>query len=367
MAATPSGAALLLDRVTKEYAGGVVAVNDVDLVVRDREFLTLLGPSGSGKTTILKLIAGFTVPTSGRIQLGDRDVSRMPPHKRNIGMVFQNYALFPHMTVDQNLAFPLEMRRVDRAEIRRRVGEALERVHLSGLGGRFPRQLSGGQQQRVALARAIIFEPSVLLMDEPLGALDKRLREDLQLEFKRLHRALDVTVVYVTHDQEEALLLSDRIAVVHDGRFEQIGTGEDLYRLPRSPFVGSFMGDSNIFRGTFGGGGGEPHVRTDSATLRGTPHPEGTPPAGAAAAVIVRPENCRIVSSDTSAAPHADSLPGVLQQVVYLGSSVKYELICAGLRVYARMNPRPGQALPQPGEPVRIEWDVADAVVVEAD
>jgi putative spermidine/putrescine transport system ATP-binding protein len=366
MNGTQSRAALILHGVTKEYAGGVVAVNDVDLVVRDREFLTLLGPSGSGKTTILKLIAGFTVPTSGRIELGDRDVSRMPPHKRNIGMVFQNYALFPHLTVDQNLAFPLEMRRVDRAEIRRRTGEALERVHLGGLGGRFPRQLSGGQQQRVALARAIIFEPSVLLMDEPLGALDKRLREDLQLEFKRLHRALDVTVVYVTHDQEEALLLSDRIAVVHDGRFEQIGTGEDLYRLPRSPFVGSFMGDSNIFRGTFGGGG-DPHVRTAFATLRGTPHPASTLPAGAAAAVIVRPENCRIVSADTSPSPRSDSVPGTLQQVVYLGSSVKYELICAGMLVYARMNPRPGQPLPQPGAPVRIEWDVADAVVVGAD
>ena len=222
-----TGSALTLAGVTKEYPGGVVAVNGVDLIVRDREFLTLLGPSGSGKTTILKLIAGFTALTAGTIRIGDRDVSRTPPHRRNIGMVFQNYALFPHLTVDQNLAFPLEMRRVGRAEIRRRTADALDRVHLSGLGNRYPRQLSGGQQQRVALARAIVFEPSVLLMDEPLGALDKRLREDLQLEFKRLHRLLDVTVLYVTHDQEEALLLSDRIAVFHEGRIEQLGSGED--------------------------------------------------------------------------------------------------------------------------------------------
>jgi putative spermidine/putrescine transport system ATP-binding protein len=357
------GAALTLRGVTKVYSGSVVAVDGVDLTVRDREFLTLLGPSGSGKTTILKLIAGFTTPTSGTIRIGDRDVSRTPPHKRNIGMVFQNYALFPHLTVDQNLAFPLEMRRADRAEIRRRTAEVLERVHLSGLGGRYPRQLSGGQQQRVALARAIVFEPSVLLMDEPLGALDKRLREDLQLEFKRLHRSLNVTVLYVTHDQEEALLLSDRIAVVHDGQIEQLGSGEDLYRTPRSPFVGSFMGDSNIFHGTLADAAGT-SIRIDGATLRGTLHAQASVVAGDRAALIIRLENCRIVPASTQPSASTECLPATVEQVVYLGSAVKYELSCAGMRVYARTTPRRGEETPVPGQSVGIAWDVADAVVV---
>jgi putative spermidine/putrescine transport system ATP-binding protein len=358
-----AAAALVLRAVTKVYGGTVVAVDGVDLDVRDREFLTLLGPSGSGKTTILKLIAGFTSLTSGSIQIGSRDVSRTPPHKRNIGMVFQNYALFPHLTVDQNLAFPLEMRKFERAEIRRRIGDALERVHLAGLGARFPRQLSGGQQQRVALARALIFEPSVLLMDEPLGALDKRLREDLQLEFKRLHRTLDVTVLYVTHDQDEALLLSDRIAVFHEGQIQQIGSGEDLYRSPRTPFVGSFMGDSNIFRGTLAATS-EPAVQIDGAVLRGTRHPDVSVAAGEGAALIIRPENCRIVAPDTRPTPRTDCLPATIEQVVYLGSSVKYELSCDGMRVYARANPRRDEVLPDPGASVGLEWDVADAVVV---
>jgi putative spermidine/putrescine transport system ATP-binding protein len=360
-----AGAALTLRGVTKVYPGNVIAVDAIDLAVLDREFLTLLGPSGSGKTTILKLIAGFTAPTAGTIQIGDRDVSRMPAHKRNIGMVFQNYALFPHLTVDQNLAFPLEMRRIERSEIRRRIADALERVHLAGMGSRYPRQLSGGQQQRVALARAIIFEPSVLLMDEPLGALDKRLREDLQLEFKRLHRSLNVTVLYVTHDQEEALLLSDRIAVVHNGHIEQLGRGEDLYRTPRSPFVGAFMGDSNIFRGILAQADAVgASVRVDGATLRGSLQGQGSVQAGDRAALIVRPENCRIVPAETRSTPRTDCLSATVEQVVYLGWSVKYELTCAGMRIYARVTPQRDEAAPMPGESVGIEWDVADAVVV---
>jgi putative spermidine/putrescine transport system ATP-binding protein len=355
--------ALALRGVTKIYPGDVRAVNGVDLVVRDREFLTLLGPSGSGKTTILKMIAGFTVPTSGVIQIGNRDVSRLPTHKRNIGMVFQNYALFPHLTVDENVAFPLQMRRIGRAEIRRRTAEALERVHLADLGARYPRQLSGGQQQRVALARAIIFEPSVLLMDEPLGALDKRLREGLQLEFKRLHQSLDVTIIYVTHDQEEALFLSDRIAVFRNGRIEQLGTGEDLYRTPRSPFVGSFMGDSNIFHGRFAA---PAKVDVDGVMLRGTLHPEAAVQQGEPAALIIRPENCRIVGPGSQPTERTNCVPATVEQVIYLGSSVKSELRCMGMTVYVRATPRPDEVMPKPEEKVAIEWDVADAVIVGA-
>ncbi|MEO6351092.1 MAG: ABC transporter ATP-binding protein [Candidatus Limnocylindrales bacterium] len=355
--------ALTLRGVTKVYPGDVRAVNKVDLLVRDREFLTLLGPSGSGKTTILKMIAGFTMPTSGVIQIGDRDVSRLPTHKRNIGMVFQNYALFPHLTVDENVAFPLQMRRVARAEIRRRTVAALDLVRLADLGARYPRQLSGGQQQRVALARAIIFEPSLLLMDEPLGALDKRLREGLQLEFKRLHQSLDVTIIYVTHDQEEALFLSDRIAVFHNGQIEQLGTGIELYRTPRSTFVGSFMGDSNIFRGRLVD---DATVDVDGVMLRGMLHPEATIKPGEPAALIGRTENCRIEAPGGQSLGRKTSLPATVEQVIYLGSSVKCELRCMGMTLYVRATPRPNEVMPKPEDEVAIEWDVADAVIVAA-
>ena len=359
-------AALTLHGVTKVYDGNVFAVDGIDLAVHDREFLTILGPSGSGKTTTLKLIAGFTAPTSGVIEIGGRDVSGTPSHKRNLGMVFQNYALFPHLTVDENLSFPLEMRRVDRGEARRRVAEALEVVRLSGLGQRYPRQLSGGQQQRVALARAIVYRPKVLLMDEPLGALDKRLREDLQLEFKRLHQELSVTVVYVTHDQEEALLLSDRIAIFRDGRIEQLGSGQDLYRWPRSPFVGSFMGDSNIFRGTFEANGGAPYVQAGSVKLRGTMHPETTLRSGDRAVLLVRPENCEVVPLENESAT-INRLAATIEQVVYLGSAIKYVLNYEDMTLYSRMNPAHNELQPRPGARIAVQWGPADAVIIPDD
>lgn len=357
-------ATLALEGVTKIYGGDVVAVDRVDLAVRDREFLTLLGPSGSGKTTTLKMIAGFSSPTSGVVRIDDVDVSRTPAHKRNIGMVFQNYALFPHLTVERNLAFPLEMRKVPRDEARRRVAEALEVVRLSGMEKRYPRQLSGGQQQRVALARAIVYRPRVLLMDEPLGALDKRLREDLQLEFKRLQQELDVTVLYVTHDQEEALLLSDRIAIFHEGRIEQLGSGEDLYRWPRSPFVGTFMGDSNVFHGTFSSTGDTGSLKVAGATLRGTVHPEASLREGDRTVLIVRPENCVIVHPGTASEPNCSSVEATVVQVVYLGSALKYVLECGGMTVYSRANPRQGERQAEPGDRVAMQWRVADAVLI---
>jgi putative spermidine/putrescine transport system ATP-binding protein len=239
------GGALTLDRVSKHY-GKTRAVDDITLSLQQGEFLTLLGPSGSGKTTLLMMIAGFVTPTSGRVMLGDRVITDMPPEKRNFGMVFQGYALFPHLTVARNIAFPLETRRQSKAEITKRVAQAMEMVQLGQLADRLPRQLSGGQQQRVAVARALVFTPDVLLLDEPLSALDTKLRSQVQLELKDLHRRLGLTFIYVTHDQEEALSMSDRIAVLRDGRLIQHGTPTDLYTQPKSRFVADFMGASNF-------------------------------------------------------------------------------------------------------------------------
>src|SRR5262252_3250474 len=243
------GAEVRLEGLVKTF-GATRAVDGVTLTAQAGEFLTLLGPSGSGKTTTLSCVAGFAVPTEGEVFIGGTPVTFEPPFKRNVGMVFQNYALFPHMTVAENLAFPLRMRKRPAVEIRERVAGALALVQLEGLGGRAPRQLSGGQQQRVALARALVFEPPVLLMDEPLGALDRKLRIEMQLELKHLHARLGVTVIYVTHDQEEALTLSDHIAVMNRGRIEQVGTPLDLYENPRTRFVAEFIGESNVVEGT---------------------------------------------------------------------------------------------------------------------
>ncbi|GAA1028633.1 MULTISPECIES: ABC transporter ATP-binding protein [Amycolatopsis] len=232
--------------VTKAYPGvDRPAVDDVSLHIADGEFMTFLGPSGSGKTTMLSMIAGFTPLTSGSITVDGQEISRLKPHRRNLGVVFQQYALFPHMSVARNVAFGLTQRKVAKAEISRRVDEVLELVGLSAVRDRLPRQLSGGQQQRVALARAVVYEPRALLMDEPLGALDKKLRDQLQREIARMHRELGMTFLFVTHDQQEALTLSDRIAVFNDGRIEQVGTPEELYERPETLFVAQFIGESN--------------------------------------------------------------------------------------------------------------------------
>ena len=239
------GASVALTDLEKRF-DRTNAVDGVSLDVRSGEFLTLLGPSGSGKTTTLMMIAGFETPTAGDIAIDGKSVVAMPPYRRNIGMVFQSYALFPHLTVADNIGFPLKQRGVPKDERARLVAEALELVHLPGYGSRYPRQLSGGQQQRVAVARAVVFKPRLLLMDEPLGALDKQLRENLQLEMRHLHADLGITFIYVTHDQEEALTMSDRIAVMNDGKVAQVGRPEDLYDRPTSRFVAGFIGESNF-------------------------------------------------------------------------------------------------------------------------
>ncbi|HZN46720.1 MAG TPA: ABC transporter ATP-binding protein [Ramlibacter sp.] len=242
--------------VQKTYEGTALVVRDLDLDIRRGEFLTLLGPSGSGKTTTLMMLAGFETPTSGEISLAGTPITRTPPHKRNFGMVFQNYALFPHMTVEQNVAYPLSVRGLSGAERSQKVQRALDMVQMAKLGPRYPAQLSGGQQQRVALARALVFEPQLVLMDEPLGALDKQLREHMQIELKQLHRRLGVTFVYVTHDQSEALAMSDRVAVFNDGMIQQIDRVDRLYETPANRFVAGFVGDSTTLEGVVVGSSG---------------------------------------------------------------------------------------------------------------
>jgi putative spermidine/putrescine transport system ATP-binding protein len=325
-----SGASLQLRGLGKHY-GSHQVLRDVDLDVGRGEFVTLLGPSGSGKTTTLNLVAGFVDPTRGSIRLDGEDLAGVPPNRRGIGVVFQSYALFPHMTVHENVAFPLQQRRPrpDRATIDRRVAEALRLVRMEGFAQRMPDQLSGGQQQRVALARAVVFEPKLLLLDEPLGALDKRLREALQLELRRIHRELGVTIVFVTHDQDEALTLSDRIVVFRDGAIEQIGAPRELYRHPRTEFVATFLGDSNVLAGTGDGS----RMVVDGHPIRA----EREVPAGAAK-VMVRPENVA-VDARSPDDDGANAMRVDVTDVIFSGPSIRVEGETAGgLRLLARVS-----------------------------
>jgi putative spermidine/putrescine transport system ATP-binding protein len=326
------GASVRLDGLWKVY-GNVVAVRDVHLTIAPGEFITILGPSGSGKTTTLMAIAGFAVASRGEIYIDDRPVAGLPPHKRDLGVVFQNYALFPHMTVEQNVAFPLQMRRLPPREVARRVALALEMVRLPGYERRLPRQLSGGQQQRVALARAVVFEPRVLLMDEPLGALDKKLRERMQLELKRIHERLGTTVVYVTHDQAEALTMSDRIAVMRDGRVVQVGTPAELYEEPADAFVDA---------------GG----RRFRAARRGALGP------GAAALASVRPEHLEVVGGGESD-PRLNRWAGRVAEIIYLGDATKYRIEVGDVLLTAKRAARGAGRDVRVGAAVEVCWEPA--------
>jgi putative spermidine/putrescine transport system ATP-binding protein len=345
-----------------------VAVAGVDLLVRRGEFITLLGPSGSGKTTMLSLIAGLVAPTEGRILIDGVDATELPSSRRGLGMVFQNYALLPHLTIFENVAFPLRVRRRPRAEIERRVTEALELVQLGAYRHRKPRELSGGQQQRAAIARCIVYSPAITLMDEPLGALDKRLREQMQLELTRLHAQLGMTVLYVTHDQQEALTMSDRIVLMNGGRVEQVGTPAELYAEPRSRFAAEFVGDSNLLAGVVTDGGGpDPWITLDGgARVRIGPAPGLRP--GQPVTLMLRPESVTIL--DDGAAARADVLDanvlgGTLDQSIILGPVVRHHvrLPDGGVLISAELNrrTRAGRA---PGAAVRLAWRPADAVVL---
>jgi len=311
----------------KNY-GDVAAVDDVEITVREGEFFTLLGPSGSGKTSLLRLIAGFERPDGGRIELGGRDVTRTPPYARNVNTVFQDYALFPHMTVAENIEYGLRVRRVDKGARRERTNRALDMVRLTGLGARKPAQLSGGQRQRVALARAIVNEPEVLLLDEPLGALDLKLRQEMQLELLRVQREVGITFIYVTHDQEEALTMSDRVAVLNKGRIEQVGEPIEVYERPQTSFVAGFIGVSNI-------------IERDGAL------------------VTVRPEKI-VLLDDGAQAPEGSHIEaGVITEVSYAGVLTRYivDLDSGGELVVARQNTNaPAHSHDGRGQRVRIAW-----------
>ena len=357
--------ALVLRGLRKAF-GDAVAVDGVDLQVGRGEFITLLGPSGSGKTTTLRMVAGFTHPSSGTIEIDGRDMTHVPPHKRDVGMIFQNYALFPHMTAAQNIGFPLEMRGIGRAERQRRIADALALVKLERFGDRYPRQLSGGQQQRIAFARAVVFEPRLLLMDEPLGALDKKLREALQLEIMHISRELGATVVYVTHDQEEALVMSDRIAIFRDGRIEQLGRGDDLYDRPVSLFVADFIGSSNILRGRFErDADGGWLVRDDQRWRVGNAQAgRAGIDAGAPAALVVRPERVRIVAPGAPGAAGTNLATATVMDALYLGSTRKYQATLADGQVVAVSQQAGADEVWQQGDEVGLAWAVDDAVLV---
>ncbi len=361
-AGAPLGAPLTLDRITKLYSN-VAAVREVSLDVAGGEFLTLLGPSGSGKTTTLMIVAGFVDADAGEVRVGGRPVSAIAPHKRGLGVVFQHYALFPHMTVGQNVAFPLELRGVRGGDARRKVSDVLDLVRLSGLEARYPRQLSGGQQQRVALARALVFGPPVLLMDEPLGALDRQLRAEMQLEIKAIQRRLGITVVYVTHDQGEALTMSDRIAVMRDGRIEQAGSPADLYERPATRFVAAFLGECNFLDGRVVDAGGGRTIVEIARGFRLDAGASGVVP-GSRVVAAMRPEKLWFVDHDMTTGS-TSAVEGTVEEVVYVGDFTRYQVRVAALDAVLHVERQNrGASTIARGDCVRLAWDPADVRVL---
>ena len=349
--------------VQKSYDGVNLVVESLDLNIAKGEFLTMLGPSGSGKTTCLMMLAGFEPATHGEIFLNNRPINNVPPHKRDIGMVFQNYALFPHMTVYENLAFPLEVRKIAKSEVGDRVTRALEIVELTGFGARRPAQLSGGQQQRVAVARALVFEPKLVLMDEPLGALDKQLREQMQFEIKHIHERLGVTVVYVTHDQSEALTMSNRIAVFNDGVIQQLSTPEGLYERPENAFVAQFIGENNRLRGSVAERNGDIcDVTVDGDVVKAVAVCCGGP--GEATTLSLRPER-------VSVRPEPGTCPNIfsaaVQELIYLGDHVRARLRLLGDDEFVVKVPNSaGHRQMRVGETIEVGWAAEDCRALDS-
>lgn len=353
------------DRVQKSYDGETLVVKDLNLTIPKGEFLTMLGPSGSGKTTCLMMLAGFETATHGDIRLGGRPINNIPPHKRGIGMVFQNYALFPHMSVAENLAFPLEVRRLSRAEREAKVSRALDMVQMGDFGGRRPAQLSGGQQQRIALARALVFEPELVLMDEPLGALDKQLREHMQFEIKRIADDLGITVVYVTHDQTEALTMSDRVAVFNDGVIQQLAAPDTLYEAPENSFVAQFIGENNTLEGEVVEISDELAViRLDDGGLIDA-MPVNVTEVGQRTKVSIRPE--RVEFNKDRLHPEAHTLNAEVLEFIYMGDIFRTRLRVAGKEDFVvKTRNAPDQVRLRPGQTIEIGWMPADCRALDA-
>ena len=362
--ANPDAAApfVAFDRVQKSYDGETLVVKELNLGIGKGEFLTMLGPSGSGKTTCLMMLAGFETVTHGEIRLANRPINNIPPHKRGIGMVFQNYALFPHMTVAENLAFPLQVRRVGKAEIEAKVARALGMVQMGAFGGRRPAQLSGGQQQRIAVARALVFDPELVLMDEPLGALDKQLREQMQYEIKHIHEQLGVTVVYVTHDQAEALTMSDRVAVFNDGVIQQLSPPEDLYEHPMTSFVAQFIGENNRLPGRVRAVEGAEAVIDIDGGHQTRALAVACGGQGARTQLSIRPE--RVVVG-------AEGLPnratGKVEELIYLGDHIRCRMSLMGLSDFIVKVPNTaGQTPLAEGETATVGWRTEDCRALDA-
>ena len=353
------------ERVQKSYDGETLVVKDLNLTLPKGEFLTMLGPSGSGKTTCLMMLAGFETATYGDIRLGGVSINNIPPHKRGIGMVFQNYALFPHMTVAENLSFPLEVRKMGKSEREAKVKRALDMVQMGAFGGRRPAQLSGGQQQRIALARALVFEAELVLMDEPLGALDKQLREHMQFEIKRIADNLGITVVYVTHDQTEALTMSDRVAVFNDGRIQQLAPPDKLYEAPENSFVAQFIGENNTLEGVVQEiNGDRAIVRLDDGEVIDA-KPVNVSKPGERTRVSIRPE--RVEYNKERLQEGAHTLKAEVLEFIYMGDIFRTRLRVAGNEEFIiKTRNAPDQLRLQPGQQIEIGWLPEDCRALDA-
>jgi len=357
---------LELQNVFKLF-GSVKAVDDVSLNIEHGEFLTLLGPSGSGKTTTLNMIAGFEIPTSGDILLEKEDITTVAPNRRGIGMVFQNYALFPHMTVYENIAFPLKMRKIASDKIRARTAEALELVKLPGFETRYPNQLSGGQQQRIALARALVFQPKILLMDEPLGALDKKLRDHMRLEIKHLQESLNITVIYVTHDQEEALTMSDRIAIMNYGRIVQLDTPVELYESPVNLFVADFIGESNFMQGRVAETNGDSAAIETEEGLKFWVRRPIRMETGEEISVAVRPEKIQVLASEQDGPEEiVNRFSGRIEEIVYLGEAKIYRVnLAPNIVIDAKVQSGPGAQKYEVGDQIVVGWQTRHGLALK--
>ncbi len=353
------------ERVQKSYDGENLVVKDLNLTMPRGEFLTMLGPSGSGKTTCLMMLAGFETATHGDIRLGGTSINNIPPHKRGIGMVFQNYALFPHMTIAENLSFPLEVRKIGKSDREAKVKRALDMVEMGAFGGRRPSQLSGGQQQRIALARALVFEPELVLMDEPLGALDKQLREKMQFEITHLAHRLGITVVYVTHDQTEALTMSDRVAVFEDGRIQQLAPPDKLYEEPQNSFVAQFIGENNTLEGTVKEiNNGVALVQLDGGELIDC-RPVNVSTPGERTRVSIRPE--RVEYNKERLAEGVHTLKAEVLEFIYMGDIFRTRLRVAGNDEFViKTRNAPDQDRLKPGQQIEIGWLPSDCHALDA-